>query len=314
MTRLHVFKRTTCGFVCGLMLFTAAHSTELNGLHFQGLKQQAERQFFQLEQSVIQQLRTESLQSLDRTEKALRADPLPGDVSSSLFNAVMVEPDLLRREALISLWLDREVTQSNPAATSTEALQTIAMMEPVIMIPHHEMFHHYVPAFQLAKRAENQLQRQLRHDQALTLLSDPDGWVAAYSEPSGSERFKTAALAFRYSTTAQQSALIDQFHHRLESMPEAAQALVSMISLSAPDFELQRDIITIGDVSSARQVLLMASSSTDAKALAERALERPEIGGVAIQIWLEHGGIADQRLWPMLADPHLGADVAAALA
>ena len=293
---------------------------EMSELEFASLKASAEIEISNYrEQSVQNQLNVSHL-SVDSTrmtpesagvEKRIAA---PQGISTQVFNRIQAEADPALQEAMLDRWLSNIAQKASSTADEIQALETIRHKSPVVLIPHHEMVHHTMPAFNIGLRARNLLQLRERQTQARQLSNDFEQLVQAFSSEAGSEDFLAAEIASRAIPELQKSRLIEHFQRQLPQNPEAASALISIADSARLSQETMADVIRLGDLSSARQALRMNMGNVDRRALAEQALARPEIGGLAIQAWLESGGDADARFWSLLADLDLGADAARALA
>lgn len=246
-----------------------------------------------------------------RVEKRIAA---PEGISTQVFNRIQTETDPALQEAMLDTWLTSQTRKASNTPDEIQALETIRDMQPVVWIPHHEMVHHTMPAFNIALRARNLLQFRDRQNQARDLVSDLDQLIDAFSAEKGSERFLAAEIAGSQMAETQRFELVRHFQQQLPQNPQAAHVLVSLAAVGEMHATTMTDIVRLGHPSAARQALRMTMGKAEGHLLAEQALSRPEIGGLAIEAWLKSGGDADDRLWPLLADPDLGADAASALA
>lgn len=295
-----------------LLISSPSWSAKLYDIELFGLKQSAEDRYSAHEQGLADRQAARS--SISAAPEPEFAQALQGEKNTLMFEWIQAEPDPLMKEALLSVWLSSVAASSQPLAFDTAALESLVGTRPVIRIPHHEMVHHSMPAFNIAQRASNLLALQRRHQQAALLTNDSAAWSAAWLQSPDSEQFKAAELAFKNSTVIEQQQLISRLQGQLEQRPNLSKALSRMLAHFGHEPALAADIIQFGTVVDARAVLRMISAHGNALELAELALTRPEIGGLAIQVWLDNGGVADQKLWSLLDDPYLGADAARALA
>lgn len=238
----------------------------------------------------------------------------PEETSLEVFDRIRTEADPALQEAMLNVWLSGQAEKERNTLDEINALETLRERQPVVWIPHHEMVHHTMPAFNIALRAQNLVQFRDRQNQARRLVNDFDQLIEAFSAENGSEQFQAAEIAGRQVAETRRFELIRHFQRQLPKNPRAAHALVSLAGAGDMYPAALADVVRLGHLSAARQAIRMTMGRADSRFLAEQALSRPEIGGLAIEAWLESGGDADARLWPLLADPDLGADAANALA
>ncbi|MEM7054305.1 MAG: hypothetical protein AAF446_07115 [Pseudomonadota bacterium] len=307
--------KTALLLLFGLIISSESWAVELSEKQLMYLKQTAASELRQIES---QRLSVQSQSVFDH------ADRVAESTASLTRRASNDKPLLMRhidqlddaalREAMLDQWLSKQLQKPANSDQELAVLESLTRETQHVLISHHEMPGHTMPAFNVAQRSRNLLAFRQRQLEARTMADNHESLIAALQAAPESETFYTATLAAESLSHRQKLELITHFHLELISDPFAAQALLALLDRNAPEPNVLSDVITHGDLTSARRAVRTIGTEAHFQPVAEQALARPEIGGLAIQAWLATGGDSDQKLWPLLDDPSLGVDAARALA
>lgn len=247
-----------------------------------------------------------------RNQARLALAQLPGDVPAATVDNAAETPAGF--EALADAWMDQRIASRHLTPQDRSVLQRWSRHAPAVWIEHHEFPVHTMPAFAIAARARALLEFDEIRRRADQLLADP-------------KRFKglpELGALDQVTLRAAGLALAEISEDALQRLTQAwsragsdAHALRLALARHQPgDRALWQALVRDAPLPIARQALAMAMELEldHLGQLAEQALQRPKIGGVALSAWLAAGGNPDQRCWELLADPDLGADAALALA
>lgn len=239
-----------------------------------------------------------------------------GEAPAALVDAIRAEPDSVAREAQWSAWLDSLKAAKLLAPVEIEALQTLADHSPVAGIAHHEFPSRTVPAFQVADRAQVLMARDTVRRRAGELADSPERLMAALDDGPGSQAFAAGLLALEIASSATLSEVVSSYRSGQPMPAGDAQVLLKVAKTDAAFLDLLPEIIAFGDLASARSAVRVAVDlrvETLPEAAA-KALDRPELGGLALTAAQHAGMHPDRYCWGLLEDPSLGADAARLLA
>lgn len=231
------------------------------------------------------------------------------------FERARDEPDAVRREAMLSVWLREWVGPEPTAEPPSTVLQGLTSFEPVAKIVHHEHPERPMPAFHVAAHASNRLNEQSIRRLAATMVNRPASIGAALSTPVGSEAFRAGLRAAVRSSKAVRASLAGQFAAKRGARADAA----TLALIDAGLIETGALVDVIAHAPSATALLALRKADLlDAESRAgalQQALARPELGGlpIAMAAALDLPGVVPQ-LWALLDDRDRGADAALALA
>ncbi|MDX1626669.1 MAG: hypothetical protein R3323_09150 [Wenzhouxiangellaceae bacterium] len=226
---------------------------------------------------------------------------------------ILGEPDPVLAEALASVWIDRVVSRDRYDDTERKVLRRLEAREPAILVPHHEHPGRWMPALQVGRRAANLLDHARRLDRA-DVLAD-DGRALREALLAGEEP-RVVDLVIDRLEAADRPALATWLLPRIGSGSAIDRAALRL-GRTASDADLLQVLVEAGNVDAARAALLhgIDSAHADLALMAESALGRPEIGGLAVSALLaadpEQGR---DRLWGLLGSEAFGADAARRLA
>ncbi|MEX2499201.1 MAG: hypothetical protein WD397_10045 [Wenzhouxiangellaceae bacterium] len=239
-----------------------------------------------------------------------------GEAPATVINAIRAVPDSLAREAQWSAWLDSLKAAHLLDPVEIETLETLAGHSAQVGIPHHEFPSRTVPAFQVANRAQVLMARDTARRRAVELADSPEQLTAALDDGPGSQEFATGLLALEIASSATLSEVVSRYRFGQPAQAGDAQVVLKVAKTDAAFMYLLPEIIEFGDVASARNAIRVAVDGRVAMLpeVAAKALDRPELGGLALTAAQRAGMHPDRFCWGLLDNPSLGADAARLLA
>ena len=236
--------------------------------------------------------------------------------SRVLIEAIRAEPDRAAREAQWSAWLDGLAAAGELEPPEVEALIELEESTPVVAIPHHEFPSRSMPAFALAGRASALLARQARSSRARELAASPADLSRALEAAPDTSAHAAGLDALEFVAPALLDSIVDGLRTGRHSDPVVARVLLRAAEIAPAHAVLLAEVVRRGDVPTARRALVLAMDRGDANMpeIAETALARSELGGLALAAARQAGMHPDRFCWALLGDPSFGADAARMLA
>lgn len=246
----------------------------------------------------------------------IRALSGQGPESVVLVDAIQAEIDPVAREAQWSAWLDALAASGALQPHEIRTLVALKTSAPVVGIPHHEFPSRTMPAFAVAARAAVLLARHARSNRARDLAVRPDELIEALESDPGSPAFQSGLQALEFVSPVLLANVVEIHRQRMPISASVSKILLKAYETAPDQLELLPDIIRFGDARTARRALQVAIDRRlpQLDDIAEAALARSELGGLALIAARQSGMHPDRFCWPMLGDPSLGADAARMLA
>jgi hypothetical protein len=227
------------------------------------------------------------------------------------------ESDPAYREALLHIWLSEYIGPAPTDEPNAARFRRLLDSEPVVRVEHHDHPEHAVPAFNIAGLTRNRIGEQRIRIRGRELALEPASIPAALLSTHDPTEFRAALHALETVDPAIRSALFADPNRSFLKRPAGAEATLALAERGWLPADALVPLIEEADPEIALRAFRQ-SRSHDAplRTLAlDRALERPDLGGLPIADAAQH---TDPKLreavWDLLDEPQRGADAALALA
>lgn len=247
---------------------------------------------------------------------AAARQPDSADALDAALQRANREHDPVRREAMLEAWLRDWVGPSPVEEPDPEQLRALLDFQPVARIPHHDHPGRTQAAFHVAAHARNRLREQQLRLEAGKLLGDPEAIHAALLQPERSLRFEAALAAIERSPEASRRTIAAELVASFPKRQASGAAVLALVDRAVIEPSALIDLVDGAEVTVARRALRKAHvlAPDQRTRLLETALDRPELGGLAVGLAAASGDPAlQERIWHLLGDPERGADAALAL-